>query len=60
MMFDLAWRVATGRHQTVEMNFLIAGHTKFSPDLHFGMIKKKFRKTCVSNRPLYTEEGVYE
>lgn len=31
------------------MNFLIAGHTKFTCDLCFGLIKKKYRRTRVSN-----------
>lgn len=45
MMAYLLWRVATGRNQSIEYNFLIAGHTKFSCDLCFGHIKKKTRKT---------------
>lgn len=49
MMYYLFWRVARGLHSSVEMNFVVAGHTKFAPDLHFGMIKKKFRKARVSS-----------
>ena len=48
MLWYLAWRVATGLHKAVSLNFLIAGHTKFSPDWCFGLIKQKFRKTNVS------------
>lgn len=49
MMCYLAWRVKTGLNEVVEMNFLIAGHTKFSCDAYFGLIKKKYRVTMVSS-----------
>ena len=48
MLWYLAWRVTTGLHKTVSLNFLIAGRTKFSPDWCFDPIKQKFRKTNVS------------
>ena len=48
MMWYLAWRVCTGLHRTVSLNFLIAGHTKFAPDWCFGLVKQKFRRTRVS------------
>ena len=35
---------------------MIAGHTKFSPDRFFGLIKKSYRKTSVST--LYDIEKV--
>lgn len=47
MMQYLAWRVATGRYRRVEINFLIAGHTKFAVEYEFGHIKKKYRVTKV-------------
>ena len=28
---------------------MLAGHTRFSPDQYFGMIKRKYRKTRVSS-----------
>ena len=37
-----------GLHETISLNFLIAGHTKFVQDWCFGLIKKKFRRTQVS------------
>lgn len=43
------WRVMTGRHHDIEYNFLIAGHTKFSPDWCFGLLKQKTRKTFISS-----------
>lgn len=45
MMAYLLWRVETGRHLSIEYNFLVAGHTKFSCDLCFGYLKKKTRLT---------------
>ena len=49
MMQYLAWRVITGRNEAVELNFMIAGHTKFAVDYGFGFIKKKFRVTKISS-----------
>ena len=49
MIQYLLWRVMTGLHHTVNLHFMIAGHTKFSPDACFGLIKRKFRRTAVSS-----------
>ena len=38
-----------GYHDSVELNFMVAGHTKFGPDWFFGMFKKRFRVTFVSS-----------
>ena len=46
-MSYMAWRVRNGLHEDIELNFLIAGHTKFTPDLCFELIKKSFRRTAV-------------
>ena len=43
-----AWRVITGQHQDVSLNFMISGHTKFAPDWCFGLCKQSFRRTHVS------------
>ena len=51
-----AWRVFTGKSQTIKLSFMIAGHTKFSPDRFFGLIKKSYRQTSVST--LYDIEKV--
>ena len=45
----LMWRVLTGLHNTVNLHFMIPGHTKFSPDACFSLVKRKFRKTPVSS-----------
>ena len=37
-----------GLHKTIKLSFLIVGHTKFSPDSCFGLLKQKFRRTAVS------------
>lgn len=40
----------TGRQQAdIRLCFMLAGHTKFSPDQHFGTLKKKFGRTFVSS-----------
>ena len=49
MVQYLMWRVLTGLHQTISLHFMITGHTKFSPDACFGLIKRKFCKTAVSS-----------
>lgn len=45
----LLWCVATGLLESVEMRFLVTGHTKFSPDGGFGLIKRQY---CRAN--IYT------
>ena len=37
----------TGRHRKITLSFLIVGHTKFSPDTCFGLIKQVYRRTFV-------------
>lgn len=43
------WRIITGLHDKINYSFLIAGHTKFSPDWCFGLLKRKIRKTFISS-----------
>ena len=49
MLWYLAWRVATGLHTSITLNFLVAGHTKFAPDWCFGLLKQEFRRNVVSS-----------
>ena len=49
MMQYLAWRVITGRHNKITLSFLVVGHTKFSPDWCFGLLKQKYRKTDIGS-----------
>ena len=32
----------------IDLSFVLVGHTKFSPDRHFGYFKKLFRPSSVS------------
>ena len=41
MVGYLLWRVLTGLHNNITLSFMIAGHTKFSPDWCFGLLKKR-------------------
>jgi len=43
----LLYRVMTGRHKSITLSFMLVGHTKFSPDGYFGLIKKKYRRSKV-------------
>ena len=43
----LSYRVLMGQNKTVKLSFMLAGHTKFAPDRHFGLIKKLYRRTRV-------------
>jgi len=47
------------RHPRIYLNFMIAGHTKFSPDRHFGTLKKKIKALgCESILDLIGENGI--
>src|SRR5205085_6851250 len=39
--------VVCGYYESIELNFMISGHTKFKCDGSFGLIKKLYRKTTV-------------
>ncbi len=43
----LIYRVLTGKHKSVTLSFMLVGHTKFSPDGYFGLIKKRYRRSKV-------------
>ncbi|PKK55738.1 hypothetical protein RhiirC2_801631 [Rhizophagus irregularis] len=49
MIQYLVWRVISGLHNRIKYCFIVAGHTKFSPDGFFGLIKLKLRKSEVQN-----------
>ena len=46
-MFYLLWRVMCGRHKSITLSFMVAGHTKFSCDRHFGLIKKRYIRSKI-------------
>ncbi|XP_052771181.1 uncharacterized protein LOC128210867 [Mya arenaria] len=37
------WRTLTGGHKTIQYSLMLAGHTKFSCDWHFGVWKNRMR-----------------
>ena len=47
MVQYLLWRVMTGLHEQITLSFMIPGHTKFSPNWCFSLLKKKYRRTKV-------------
>ena len=48
MLHYLIRRVMVGLHHHITLSFLIVGHTKFSPDWCFGLLKQRFRRTRVA------------
>ena len=48
MLWYLCWRVICKLHQSVSLNFMISGHTKFAPDWCFGLLKQRYRRSEVS------------
>ncbi|CAG8734178.1 11968_t:CDS:2, partial [Rhizophagus irregularis] len=49
MIQYLTWRVMNGLHDRIKYCFMVAGHTKFSPDGFFGLIKLKMRVSEVQD-----------
>ena len=47
MLRYFVWRVMAGLHKSITLSFLIAGHTKFSPDWCFGLVKRLYRRSKV-------------
>ena len=43
----LMWRVEKGKNKEIVLNFLLTGHTKFSPDRFFGVFKSKYARTNI-------------
>lgn len=51
----LMYRVLAGLHYNIELSFMIVGHTKFSPDGYFGLIRKRYRRSNI-----YTYEDLVQ
>lgn len=49
LMGYLAWRISQKLNKKIVLSFLPVGHTKFSCDWGFGLLKKKFKTTFVSS-----------
>lgn len=47
VMQYLMYRVIAGKHKSITLSFMLVGHTKFSPDGYFGLIKKRYRRSKV-------------
>ncbi len=47
MLQYLMYRVLMGLHNKIELSFLVVGHTKFSPDGFFGLIRRAYRRAKV-------------
>ena len=61
-MWYLLWRVLTGRHRSITLSFLLTGHTKFSPDWCFGILKILFRRSevnCLADIAKVAEDSSY-
>ena len=43
----LMYQVLIGLHDKIELSFLVVGHTKFSPDGYFGLVKRHYRRSQV-------------
>lgn len=43
----LIYRTIKQMHQRIDWSFMLVGHTKFSPDAYFGLLKKKYRRSKV-------------
>ena len=43
----LMWRMLAGGNETIELSFMLDGHTKFAPDRFFGLFKNLSRKSKV-------------
>lgn len=48
MLWYLLWRCINGYNNYIRLSFLISGHTKFSPDGGFGLIKRLYKRTRVN------------
>lgn len=46
MIQYICWRVLTCKNKSVSLSFMLAGHTKFSPDRFFGLVKRQYRRAA--------------
>ena len=44
----MMWRVMAGKQESIQLSFMLVGHTKPSPDWFFGLFKKVYRHSAVS------------
>ncbi|XP_071948388.1 uncharacterized protein [Antedon mediterranea] len=49
LLWYLSWRCMHNLHASLALHFMIAGHTKFSPDWAFGLLKQRYFRCFVSS-----------
>lgn len=49
MLGYLMWRMSKKLNKSISLNFLLTGHTKFSPDRFFGIFKSKYALSNIDN-----------
>ena len=50
----------SGLNHSISLSFMVVGHTKFTPDSCFGLLKQRFRKThvqCLTDIARVVEES---
>ncbi|MED6246863.1 hypothetical protein ATANTOWER_025102, partial [Ataeniobius toweri] len=60
MLWYCAGRVVHKLHSTLNIHFLIAGHTKFTPDCGVGLIKQAYKRTRVSTLADITKVSLFD
>lgn len=55
VMGYLAWLVETNVYDTIRVNFMPVGHTKFAPDAFFGTLKREFRRSDIDTPEQFLE-----
>ena len=48
MVAYLCWRILGRLHTKITLSFFHVGHTKFYPDLGFGLFKRRLKTSAVS------------
>jgi hypothetical protein len=43
----LMWRTCVGLSDSVELSFMLEGHTKFAPDRMFGLLKREYARSTI-------------
>ncbi len=43
----LIYRTLIGLHTKINLSFMAVGHTKFAPDGYFGILKYRYRRSCI-------------
>jgi hypothetical protein len=51
--------ILTGLHKSIEYSMMIAGHTKFEPDWHFGVWKLRWRNSTAETQVELLEHDSY-